>query len=131
MGFFDTIPADLKQNIFYTLLFIISHNFPAIFYSLGIIISAVILLIKPTRWKTLLLFGFILLLFAFEYSKHIVEPLKEQILNSLITERPHYKAAWIVNIVLVNAFPILLPASGWFLVITGLLFIFLEKRKID
>src|SRR3990172_6050158 len=99
---------DLKQNIFYTVFFIFLHNFSAIFYFTGIVISAILLLIKPTRWKALLLFGFIILLFAFEYKKHIVEPLKQQTLNSLITVRQHYKTERVVNIVLVKALPLLL-----------------------
>ena len=120
---------DLKQNIFYTVLFIFLHNFSAIFYFTGIIISAILLLVKPTRWKTLLLFGFIILLFAFEYKKHIVEPLKQQTLNSLITVRQHYKTERVVNIFLTKALPFLLPLSGWILVIMGVLMMFRVKKK--
>ncbi|OGK22966.1 hypothetical protein A2954_03905 [Candidatus Roizmanbacteria bacterium RIFCSPLOWO2_01_FULL_37_12] len=112
---------DLKQNIFYTVFFIFLHNFSAIFYFTGIIISAFSLLIKPTRWKTLLLFGFIILLFAFEYKKHIVEPLKQQTINSLITVRQHYKTERAVNFVLVKVLPIFLPLSGWALVFIGII----------
>lgn len=119
---------DLKQNIFYTVYFIILHNFSAIFYFMGIIISGLLLLIKPARWKVFLLFGFIILLFAFEYNKHIVEPLKEQTLNSLITVRQHFKVYRIVDIVLVKALPRFLPPSGWFLVLTGF-FLLLKNNK--
>ena len=120
---------DLKQNIFYTVFFIFLHNFSAIFYFTGIVISSILLLIKPTRWKTLLLFGFIILLFAFEYKKHIVEPLKQQTLNSLITVRQHYKTERVVNIVLVKALPLLLPLSGWSLVIFGFLLMLRKGKK--
>ncbi|OGK08386.1 hypothetical protein A2767_06380 [Candidatus Roizmanbacteria bacterium RIFCSPHIGHO2_01_FULL_35_10] len=120
---------DLKQNIFYTVFFIFLHNFSAIFYFTGIVISAILLLIKPTRWKALLLFGFIILLFAFEYKKHIVEPLKQQTLNSLITVRQHYKTERVVNIFLTKALPLLLPLSGWSLVVMGFLMMFRGKKK--
>src|SRR3989338_1737847 len=120
---------DLKQNIFYTVFFIFLHNFSAIFYFTGIVISSILLLIKPTRWKTLLLFGFIILLFAFEYKKHIVEPLKQQTLNSLITVRQHYKTERVVNIFLTKALPLLLPLSGWSLVVMGFLMMFRGKKK--
>lgn len=120
---------DLKQNVFYTALFIIMHNFVAIIYSLGILISAFLLLIKPTRWKTLLLFGFIVLLFAFEYNKHIVGPLKEQTLNSLITIQPHFKINRAVNIILVRGLPLLLPVAGWLLVIVGIISAALKFEK--
>lgn len=120
---------DLKQNLFYTLYFIFLHNFSAIFYFTGIIFSAALLFFKPTRWKALLLFGFIILLFAFEYNKHIVEPLKEQTINSLITVRQHYKTQKAVNLVLVKVLPVLLPLSGWFLVFTGLYLRIKEIKK--
>ena len=120
---------DLKQNIFYTVFFIFLHNFSAIFYFTGIIISGLLLLIKPTRWKVFLLFGFIILLFAFEYNKHIVEPLKEQTLNSLITVRQHFKVYRIVDIVLVKVLPRLLPLSGWFLVLAGFFLLLVSNKK--
>jgi len=110
------ISPDLKQNIFYTVYFIFIHNFLAIFYFCGIIASIITLLIKPARWKVLLLIGFILLLFGFEYNKHIVGPLKDQTLNSLITVRQHFKVYRIVNFFLGKALPIILPLSGWSLV---------------
>lgn len=119
---------DLKQNIFYTVFFIFLHNFSAIFYFTGIIISGLLLLIKPARWKVFLLFGFIILLFAFEYNKHIVEPLKEQTLNSLITVRQHFKVYRIVNIILTKALPRLLPLSGWSLLLAGF-FLLLKNNK--
>lgn len=120
---------DLKQNIFYTVFFIVLHNFSALLYFTGIIISAILLVIKPTRWKTFLLFGFIILLFAFEYKKHIVEPLKQQTLNSLITVRQHYKTERAVNIFLTKALPLLLPLSGWSLIVMGFLMMFKNKKK--
>lgn len=120
---------DLKQNIFYTVFFIVLHNFSALLYFTGIIISAILLVIKPTRWKTFLLFGFIILLFAFEYKKHIVEPLKQQTLNSLITVRQHYKTERAVNIFLTKALPLLLPLSGWSLIVMGFLMMFKNKKR--
>lgn len=124
------MPADLKQNIFYTILFIAMHNFAAIFYAAGIVFSAVLLFIRPSRWGILFLFGFIILLFSFEYNKHIVEPLKEQTLNSLITLQEHNKVRRVVNLVLVKGLPRGLPLLGWTLVATGVgLKIFSRKNK--
>lgn len=120
---------DLKQNIFYTTYFIFLHNFSAIFYFSGIVISALLLLIKPTRWKTLLLFGFILLLFGFEYNKHIAEPLKQQTINSLITVRQHYKVYRIVDFALIKVLPRLLPLTGWSLVIMGFFLLSRSKKR--
>lgn len=129
MGIFRSIPADLKQNIFYTALFIIMHNFMALVFLAGIAISAFILIIRPSRWSTLLLFGFIILLFGFEYNKHIVEPLKEQTLNSLITIQEHNKVRRLVNIILVKGLPILLPLAGWSLVGLGTFLKLTSKKR--
>ena len=124
------MPADLKQNIFYTVLFIFLHNFVAVFFLLGVIFSALLLIIRPSRCSTLLVFGFMILLFAFEYNKHIVEPLKEQTLNSLITIQEHNKVRRVVNIVLVKGLPRGLPLLGWTLVAAGIgLKVFSKKNK--
>ena len=80
-----TIPADLKQNIFYTVYFTVTHNLPVFFYGGGILVFALLAIIKPRRSFILLLLGCILLLFAFEYEKHILDGLKEQTINALIT----------------------------------------------
>ncbi|OGK27626.1 hypothetical protein A3C28_04745 [Candidatus Roizmanbacteria bacterium RIFCSPHIGHO2_02_FULL_39_9] len=124
------MPADLKQNIFYTVLFIFMHNFAAIFYGIGIALSALLLFMRPSRWGILLLFGFIILLFGFEYNKHIVEPLKDQTLNSLITVQEHNKVRRAVNLVLVKGLPRGLPLLGWTLVTGGVgLYIFSRTNK--
>jgi hypothetical protein len=124
------MPADLKQNIFYAGLFIFMHNFAAIFYGIGIVFSALLLFIRPSRWGILFLFGFIILLFGFEYNKHIVEPLKEQTLNSLITIQEHNKVRRMVNLVLVKGLPRGLPLLGWTLVAGGVgLYVFSRTNK--
>jgi hypothetical protein len=113
------IAPDTQQNIIYTVYFILIHNFAAILYSIGIVIMAVWALYKPTRWKLLIMWGFIVLLFAFEYKKHIVDALVEQTRNSLITERQSWRLERYVNIILAKLVPLVLPLFGWMLVIGG------------
>ncbi len=129
MNLLSSIPPDLKQNLFYTVFFIFLHNFLAIFFSSGVLVSIILLLVRPSRWSTLLLLGFIILLFGFEYNKHIVEPLKEQTLNSLITIQEHNKVRRIVNLVLVKALPRLLPLLGGFLVFLGIVLKIMPRRQ--
>ncbi|MEI6533345.1 MAG: hypothetical protein WCO06_05900 [Candidatus Roizmanbacteria bacterium] len=106
------MPADLKQNIFYTIYFIILHNFLAIIFAIGIVVSLGMAFYKPSR-KTLFIFiGFILFLFAFEYNKHIAEPLTEQTVNSLITEVPRYKLQSFISKFLIRIVPALLYIGG-------------------
>ncbi len=116
------ITPDLKQNIFYTVYFTVSHNVSAFFYLSGIIVSLILALIKPTRKSIFLLLGFIILLFSFEYNKHIVVGLREQTLNALITIQEHNKVRRIINFITLKALPILLPLGGWgFVALAGFL----------
>ena len=113
------IPPDLRQNIFYTVYFSITHNFPVVFYALGIFTAVVLSIIKPSRKSVFLLLGFILLLLGFEYEKHILEGLREQTINSLITIQEHNKVRRIINILTLKALPLGLPLLGWIFVLSS------------
>ena len=108
--------------------FIILHNAEAILYALGIISATLWLFYKPSRGKLMILWGFIILLFAFEYKKHIVEGLRDQTVNSLITERASWRIERYIDIVIVKLAPLALPIFGWLLIIGGLI---LGKTKWD
>ena len=73
----------------------------------------------PNRAKILLLWGFLILLFAFEYNKHILEPLRQQTLNSLVTERKSARIEHYINKVTTRILPRGLPLLGWILLIAG------------
>lgn len=110
---------DTQQNLIYTIYFIILHNSLPILYSIGIIVSLLLAFFKPTRSAILMMLGFIILLFAFEYSKHIIEPLKEQTKNSLITVRQSYRIERTIHIVIARLIPLGLPILGWLMVLIG------------
>ncbi|MCX6730476.1 MAG: hypothetical protein NTZ55_01385, partial [Candidatus Roizmanbacteria bacterium] len=103
-----SLSPDLKQNIFYTVYFTVTHNLPVFIYGIGIVAFALLAIIKPKRSYIFFLLGFIVLLFAFEYQKHILDGLKEQTINALITVQEHNTVRRLINIVLVKAAPILL-----------------------
>lgn len=123
------ISADLKQNVFYMLLFLISHNAFAIFCVAGIIVGIILSIYKPSRTHVVLLLGFIVLLFAFEYIKHIVGPLREQTINSLVTDKPHNTVTRIVNFSLLRALPLFLPLLGLAMVGSSVLHLVVRKSK--
>jgi len=129
------ISPDTQQNIFYTIYFMLTHNALAVVYSLGIVISTCLLFYKPQRGRVLILWGFIILLFAFEYDKHILDSLKEQTINSLITERESVRIEYYVTKILTKAVPFVLPILGWMLIIVGVFFdriynIFIRNWKL-
>jgi len=116
------IAPDTQQNIFYTIYFILIHNYLAVFYSIAIIAVTVWAFYKPSRKSILMLWGFIILLFAFEYSKHILEPLKQQTIGSLITVRESIRIEYVITKILTKVVPFGLPILGWTLVVTGIYF---------
>ena len=124
-----SIPPDLKQNIVYTVYFTVTHNLPVFFYGAGIALFALLAILKPRRSYVFFLLGFIILLFSFEYEKHILEGLKEQTINALITIQEHNMVRRIINIVLVKALPLLLPFTGWSMIFGGL-YLFNRERKL-
>ena len=110
---------DTQQNVLYTIYFILLHNFEALFYAGCIILVTLWALYKPTRTKIIIMWGFIILLFAFEYNKHILEPLRQQTINSLITERQSWRIEHYINKFTTRILPRGLPLLGWLLVIGG------------
>lgn len=113
---------DTKQNLFYTIYFLLLHNAEAIFYLSAVILFTLLALYKPTRGKVITMWGFLILLFAFEYNKHILEPLTLQFMNSLITERPSFRIEYTINLILIKLVPTGLPIIGWCLVVLGFFF---------
>jgi hypothetical protein len=113
---------DTRQNILYAIYFLITHNAEALFYALCIIVTTILAIFKPTRGKIFIMWGFIILLFAFEYNKHILEPLRQQTITSLITERQSHRIEHTINYTLTRVLPKGLPIAGWMLVIFGFFF---------
>jgi hypothetical protein len=101
----QSIPADLQQNIAVTLELTFTHNFWAILFFVGLCLSVIWSLYRPSRAATLAFVGFSLLLFAFEYTKHILEPLTVQTTNSLITMQEHNRVKRILDLSLVKLLP--------------------------
>lgn len=115
------ITPDLSANIITTLYLLFSHNYIVFAYFTGLVISVFLSLNRPSRYATLLLLGFALLTFSYEYDKHIVDGLRDQTLTSLITAKPHYTAQRWVNIFIGEILPIFFYTSGWFLIFLALI----------
>ncbi len=115
----NPIPADLQQNIAVTSELTILHNYWAILYFIGLIVSIGWSFFRPSRVATLAFVGFGLLLFSFEYTKHILEPLKEQTLNSVITMQEHHQARRILNLSMIKLIPKGSLIIGWLMVLSS------------
>lgn len=62
------------------------HNAEAIAYLAGAILMLYLQFRTPRRVYLILFVGFVLLLIQFEYVKHIVEPLQEQTLQTVLQQ---------------------------------------------
>lgn len=120
---------DTQQNLMYTIFFIFLHNWEAIFYSCGIAFVTLWDIYRPSRGKIIIMWGFVALLFTFEYKKHILDGLREQTRNSLITERQSYRVAYAIDKVTMRFIPRGLPILGWMMIIAGITLEVKGRRK--
>jgi len=127
-----SIPPDLQQNLAIAAELTLFHNVWAILYFLGLIVAIVWSLVKPSRSATLAFLGFALLLFSFEYTKHILEPFRNQTMSQIITEQPHLKVQRLIDISLIRIIPSGSFITGWIsLLLSFLLYTsphFLQKK---
>ena|SRR3989338_2813130 len=120
---------DLKQNIAVTLYLLFTHNYIAIAYFSGMILGIILSVWKPSRFAVFIFLGFAILLFSYEYDKHIIAGLREQTLKSLITVTPHFKLQRIVNLFLSDLLPILFYITGWGLLFASIVYAGMKLGK--
>jgi hypothetical protein len=120
---------ELQKNTINTIYLLFSHNYIAFVYLTGILISTFLAITRPSRYAVLLLLGFIILLFSFEYDKHIIVPFREQTLKSLITSTPHYKLTKLIDIIIADIIPIITYLAGWTLVFISIISAGLKMGK--
>ncbi len=123
------ITPDLQQNILVTIYLLFIHNYIAFAYFVGLLIGVGLALYRPSRFATMILLGFAILLFSFEYDKHIIEAFRQQTLTSLITVRQHYKLQHIINLVITEILPVLFYVMGWFFIFASIIYEALRHKK--
>lgn len=108
-----SIAPDLSQSLITALYSLFSHNYEALAYFTGMMIGIILLIKKPSRFATFIMLGFAMLLFQYEYDKHLVSALRDQTLTSLSTARPHLRFQRIVSVIITELMPIVLYIAGW------------------
>jgi hypothetical protein len=121
--------ADLQQNIFVTVYLLFTHNYIAFAYFFGMLIGIGLSIWRPSRFSTFIFLGFAILLFSFEYDKHIIAGLRDQTLKSLITVKQHYKVQRLVTLVITEILPVLFYLLGWGMVYLAIIFAALKMHK--
>ena len=125
------VTAELRQNIVVTLYLLFAHNYIAFAYFVGLVLAIALAFYRPSRFTTLITVGFAILLFSFEYDKHIIEGLREQTTHSLITTTQHYTVARIINLVFADVLPVLFYITGWACLFFALYYAALRMHSHD
>ena len=121
------ITPDLQQNILVTIYLLFSHNYIAFAYFAGLCLSIALSIWRPSRFTTFCFLGFGILLFSYEYDKHIIDAFREQTMKSLITIQPHYRLQHYLNLTITELLPVLFYILGW---LSLFLDIYYAPRKI-
>ena len=124
-----SMSADLQQNIFVTVYLLFTHNYIAFAYLAGLLIGIGLSIWRPSRFSTFILLGFAILLFSFEYDKHIISGLRDQTLQSLITVKQHYKVQRNVTLTITEILPVFFYVLGWALVFSAIIYAALKMHK--
>jgi len=122
------LSPDLRQNIVVTLYLLFIHNYIAFAYLTGLIIGIFLSFYRPSRFATMILLSFAILLFSFEYDKHLIAAFREQTLNSLITITPHFRLQRLLNLLISEIFPILFYLLGWGMLFSAIILEGLKKE---
>ena len=123
------VSPDLKQNIVTTIYLLFSHNYIAFAYLIGLLIGIALAVYRPSRFATFILLGFAILLFSYEYDKHIIDAFREQTIKSFITAQPHFKLQRIIDVVISEILPILFYITGWAFIFLSIVYAGLKMGK--
>ena len=127
------LAADLRQNIIVALYLLFIHNYIAFAYLTGLIIGIFLSFYRPSRFATMILLSFAILLFSFEYDKHLIAAFREQTLNSLITITPHFRLQRLLNLLISDVLPVIFYLIGWGLLFASIILAALnlgKKKKV-
>ncbi|OGC51825.1 hypothetical protein A2982_03795 [candidate division WWE3 bacterium RIFCSPLOWO2_01_FULL_39_13] len=120
------LSGSITNTIFLTFL----HNQYAIGFFMGMVLSFLLLLLRPSRFAVLLLLGFLALLLGFEYNKHIIEPLQDQTLSSLNLGQENTPSKLLVLRTFQKLLPIGFFIIGWGSIFTAIFSKGLSKAKL-
>lgn len=112
---------DLTANLIHALYNLFTHNYILLAYLMGLLVSIAVAIKKPSRFALLLVLGFTVLAFSFEYDKHIAEGLRLQTLESVVAGQGHDRAEKWINLVTSELLPVFFYVGGWVLVYLAIL----------
>src|SRR3990167_1075849 len=104
-----------------------SHNWQLLYFGTFIFFCILRLIYKPSRFYVLLMLGFLTLLFEFEYSKHLIPHVRENV-TELILVDPARRSFNMADLFFSQLFPIFAKTFGWFLIFFSVFFLHKEPK---
>lgn len=128
VGKIPVVSPELSASLIHNLYLLFTHNYILAAYLFGLLLALGLAVIRPSRFAILLIVGFAVLAFSFEYDKHIVEGLREQTLQSVVAGETHRRATKWIDVIIGELMPIVLYSFGWFLIYLAILIAGWRKR---
>ncbi len=115
-------------NLINTCYSFYSHNWELFYFSIFAFLCFVKLILKPSRYYAVMLLGFLLLLFEFEYSKHLIGHVRENV-TELILVDPRRISFGLTNTFFSKLLPVFMQVGGWFLIFVSMFFLKKDDSK--
>src|SRR3990167_10412578 len=91
-----------------------SHNWQLVYFGVFSLVCLVKLVVKPSRYYAILLLGFLCLLFQFEYTKHLIPHVRENVTDLILVD-PARRSFNLADLFFSKLMPLSLQAFGWLL----------------
>ena len=102
-------------NLINTLYSFYSHNWQLVYFGGFAFFCFIRLIIKPSRYYVLLLLGFLFLLFEFEYTKHLIPHVRENV-TELVLVDPARRSFNFADLFFSKLLPVFMQMGGWLLI---------------
>ena len=117
-----------QQGLFQLVYWTWLHNYEVIALSFGCFLAIGLMFKKPKRIYMIFFLGFLLLVFQFEYTKHLVKSLEEQTLQTAIVSDSQTKARKLIDFTLNRLVPFCSYLGGWGMIFVGMIIGGKEKK---
>ncbi len=112
-------------NTFYSFY---SHNWELFYFGIFTVLCFIRNIFKPSRYYVLLTLGFMILTFEFEYTKHLIPHVRENV-TELILVDPATRSFNMSDLFFSKLLPVFMQASGWFMIFFSIFFVKKDASK--
>jgi|GEM_PF-988467 len=122
--------SDIASNLITGLYLLFAHNGLLIIYVFGALVSLLLIFLKPRRLTVLYFLAFLTLAFGFEYDKHLIVPLRDQTIATVVADpETHLFTQRLINLFISEFIPVALFILGWGLLFLAILLSLIGKNR--